>query len=222
MPISIVVAQRTALAAQLLCRALKGQRKHFVVVGGVAKPSELLKQVAEHHPDIAVVSSTLVGDPQGGLKIIRELRVAAPTTLPIVLLDCSESEQVIDAFSGGARGVVCQSDPVKVLCKCIRNVHAGQIWANGRELQWIVKSLGDREPAHVVSTKGLPLLTQREEQIVNMVIEGLPNQDIADKLGVSAHTVKNHLFHVYEKLGVSNRVELGLYAQSKRDGKSSS
>ncbi|MGO8819109.1 MAG: DNA-binding response regulator [Terriglobia bacterium] len=220
MPISIVVAQRTALAAQLLCRALKGQRKHFVVVGGVAKPSELLKQVAEHHPDIAVVSSTLDGDPQGGLKLIRELRVAAPTTLPIVLLDCSESEQVIDAFSGGARGVVCQSDPVKVLCKCIRNVHAGQIWANGRELQWIVKTLGDREPAHVVSAKGLPLLTQREEQIVNMVVEGLPNQDIADKLGVSAHTVKNHLFHVYEKLGVSNRIELGLYAQSKRDGKS--
>jgi DNA-binding NarL/FixJ family response regulator len=222
MPISIVVAQRTALAAQLLCRALKGQRKHFVVVGGVDNPNELLRQVVEQHPDIAVVSSNLEGDPRGGLKVIRELRVSAPATRPIVLLDCSDSEQVIDAFSGGAKGVVCQSDPVQVLCKCIRNVHAGQIWANSRELQWIVKTLGDREPAHVISAKGLPLLTQREEQIVNMVGEGLANHEIAEKLGVSAHTVKNHLFHVYEKLGVSNRVELGLYAQSSRDRKASS
>jgi DNA-binding CsgD family transcriptional regulator len=70
----------------------------------------------------------------------------------------------------------------------------------------------------VVSAKGIPLLTRREEQIVGMVIEGLPNQEIAVKLGVSAHTVKNHLFRVYEKLGISNRVELVLYAQSSRQG----
>jgi DNA-binding NarL/FixJ family response regulator len=222
MPISIVVAQRTALAAQLLCRALKGQRKQFVVVGSVDKPSDLLKQVAEHHPDIAVISSNLEGDPRGGVKVIRALRVSAPSTRPIVLLDCSDSEQVIDAFSGGARGVVCQSEPVQVLCKCIRTVHAGQIWANSRELGWIVKTLGDREPSHMVSAKGFPLLTKREEQIVNMVIDGLPNHEIAAKLGLSAHTVKNHLFHVYEKLGISNRAELGLYAQSGRDGKASS
>jgi DNA-binding NarL/FixJ family response regulator len=73
----------------------------------------------------------------------------------------------------------------------------------------------------VVSAKGLSLLTQREEQIVNMVIQGLPNREIAVKLDVSMHTVKNHLFRVYEKLGVSNRVELVLYAQSSRQSKAS-
>ncbi len=222
MPISIVIAQRTALAAQLLCRALKGQRKHFNVLGGVDKRSDLLKQVAERHPDIVVVSSNLEGDPRGGLEVIRDLRDSAPTTRPIVLLDCSDSEQVIDAISGGAKGVICQSEPVQVLCKCIRSVHAGQIWANSRELHWLVKTLGDREPAHMVSAKGLSLLTQREEQIVNMIVDGLPSHEIAAKLGVSAHTVKNHLFHVFEKLGISNRAELGLYAQSSRDRKASS
>ena len=80
----------------------------------------------------------------------------------------------------------------------------------------------DREPVRVVSAKGVSLLTQREGQIVNMVVEGLPSQEIAAKLGVSAHTVKNHLFHVYEKLGVSNRAELGLYAHSSRASKASS
>jgi DNA-binding NarL/FixJ family response regulator len=209
------------MAAQLLCHALKEQRRNFVVVGCVGTLNELLKQVAEHHPDIAVISSNLQGDPMGGLMAIRELRVSAPITRPIMLLDCSDSQQVIDAFSAGAKGVVCQTESFELLFKCIRSVHAGQIWADSRELQWVVKTLGDREPVHVVSTKGLSLLTQREEQIVNMVIEGLPNHEIAVKLGVSVHTVKNHLFHVYEKLGVSNRVELGLYVQSSRDRKAS-
>jgi DNA-binding NarL/FixJ family response regulator len=222
MPISILVAQRTAMAGQLLCHALKGKRRHFVVVGCVHTPDELLKQVAEHHPDVAVISSTLQGDPKGALKVVRELRVSAPTTRPIVLLDCSEPEQVVDSFSAGAKGVICQTDPFELLFKCIRCVHAGQIWANSQELQWVVKTLGDRQPVHVVSAKGLSLLTQREEQIVNMVTDGLPNHEIAAKLGVSAHTVKNHLFHAYEKLGVSNRAELGLYVQSSRDGKASS
>ena len=74
----------------------------------------------------------------------------------------------------------------------------------------------------MVSAKGLSLLTPREGQIVKMIVDGLPSHEIAAKLGVSAHTVKNHLFHIYEKLGISNRAELGLYAQSSRDRKASS
>ena len=108
------------MATQLLCHALKEQRGHFLVVGCVHTPKELLKQVAEHQPDVAVISSSLEGDPEGGLKVVRELRVSAPTTRPILLLDCSNPEQVIDAFSAGAKGVACQTDPFEVLCKCIR------------------------------------------------------------------------------------------------------
>ncbi len=211
-PISVIVAQRTAMASQLLCGALKEQHRHFLVVGCVHTPTDLVKQVTEHHPDVAVMSSSLEGDPKGGLKAVRVLRVSAPTTCPVLLLDSSNQEEVIDAFSAGAKGVACQTDPVEVLCKCIQCVHAGQIWANSRELQWIVKTLGDREPIRMVSAKSVLLLTQREEQVVGMVVEGLPNHEIAVKLGVSAHTVKNHLCHIYEKLGISSRMELVFYA----------
>jgi DNA-binding NarL/FixJ family response regulator len=100
------------------------------------------------------------------------------------------------------------------LRKCIQSVHEGQIWADSTQLQWIFETLGEKEPARIVSARGIPLLTKREEQIVNMIAEGLPNREVAVKLGVSAHTVKNHLFRIYEKLGVSNRVELVLYALS--------
>lgn len=69
----------------------------------------------------------------------------------------------------------------------------------------------------MVNPKGIPLLTKREEQVVGMVTEGLPNIEISKKLGVRAHTVKNHLFHIFNKLGISNRAELLLYALSSRD-----
>jgi DNA-binding NarL/FixJ family response regulator len=222
MPIKLVVAQRTAMAAQLLCRALKQKRSHFVVVGCGHILKELLAQVVEHRPDVAVVSSILEGDPRGGLEVVRALRNFGSITRSIMLLDCSDSELVVKAFSAGAKGVVCQTEPLEVLCKCIRCVHAGQIWANSRELQWIIKSLGDREPVRVVSAKGLSLLTQRQEQIVNMATAGLPNREIAEKLDLSAHTVKNHLFRIYEKLGISNRTELILYAQSSQERTASS
>jgi len=104
------------------------------------------------------------------------------------------------------------------LCKCLRSVHAGQISADGTQLQWICENLREREPARIVSAKGIPLLTKREGQIVHMVAEGLPNPEISSKLSVSEHTVKNHLFRIYEKLGISNRVELVLYALSRREG----
>src|ERR1035437_2487643 len=143
MLIKLVVAQRTAMAAQLLCRALKQKRSHFVVVGCGHILKELLAQVVEHRPDVAVVSSILEGDPRGGLEVVRALRNFGSITRSIMLLDCSDSELVVKAFSAGAKGVVCQTEPLEVLCKCIRCVHAGQIWANSRELQWIIKSLGD-------------------------------------------------------------------------------
>jgi DNA-binding NarL/FixJ family response regulator len=210
------------MASQLLCAALNEKDGRFRVVDCVHTLKDFLRQVTEHHPDVAVMSSNLEGDPKGGLKTVRVLRVAAPTTCPILLLDCSNQEEVIDAFSAGAKGVACQTDPLEVLCKCIQCVHAGQVWANSRQLQWIVKALGDREPVRMVSAKGILLLSRREEQVVNMAVEGLTNQEIAGKLGVSAHTVKNHLLHIYEKLGISNRIELTLYATGNRERSRSS
>ncbi len=216
-PISVIIAQRSLMAAQTMHRALKVQRKNFTVVGCVQTPEDLLKLAAELHPDVAVISAFMDGDPDGGLKAVRRLRVAATTTRAIVRLDCSDPKQAFEAFSAGAKGVVCRTDAFEALCKGIQCVHAGQIRADTSQLQWIFETLRDREPARIVSAKGIPLLTKREEQIAQMVAEGLPNQEISSNLGVSLHTVKNHLFRIYAKLGISNRVELVLYALGSRD-----
>ena len=216
--ISLVVAAKNALGNEMLCRAFKQRRKQFNVVGSALTGKDLLKQVAQHQPNVALISENLEDEPRAGLQALRELHVNRSSTGAIVLLDCSEPEHVIEAFSHGARGVFCRSEGFEALCKCIRRVHGGQVWADSSQLQWVVQALGEREPARIVSATGTPLLTRREEQIVRMVAEGLPNSEIRTTLGLSAHTVKNHLFHIYEKLGVSSRVELVLYALSRRDG----
>jgi DNA-binding NarL/FixJ family response regulator len=215
--ISLVVAASSALGNELLCRAFKQRGKQFKVVGCALTRKDLVKQVAEHQPDLALINVNLRGEPTGGMQALREVRLTRLSTRAVMLSDSSKREQVIEAFSHGARAVFCKSEGFEALCKCIRSVHAGQVWADSSQLRWVVQALGERKPVRIVSATGAPLLTKQEERIVRMVTEGLPNTKISKSLGLSTHMVKNHLFRIYEKLGVSNRVELVLYALSKRD-----
>jgi DNA-binding NarL/FixJ family response regulator len=104
-----------------------------------------------------------------------------------------------------------------MLCKCIQAVHKGQIWANSSHLNVLLAMLVQTPPARVVNAKGLNLLAEREGQVVNLVADGLTNREIASRLGLSEHTVSNYLFRIYNKLGVSNRVELVLYVMKQRE-----
>ena len=218
-PISVVLAVHSKMGCEAYGRALESRSRLLSVVAYAQTTEELLKRVAEHRPDVTVISSQLRGDTEAGLKALQELRASGATTCPIMLVDYSSPKLVTAAFSAGAKGIVCKDEPIEVLRKCIQRVHSGQIWATSQELKWVLKSLEEREPVHVLNVLGIPLLTEREEQIVHLVAEGLPNAEIASKLSVSSHTVKNHLFRIYEKLGVSTRSELILYALSNRQNK---
>jgi DNA-binding NarL/FixJ family response regulator len=95
-------------------------------------------------------------------------------------------------------------------------VHQGQIWANNEQLMFIVDALTLGSTLHITNTHGESLLTPREEQVVAQVSAGLPNRSIARHLGVAENTVKKSLLRIFDKLGVSNRVELVLYALTQR------
>ena len=214
MATSLVLAHPSNLACEMLCRGLSGCRGKFHVLGWAVDGTEALKQITDHHPDVALISAALQDGPKAGFKVLRELRVSRHSTSVIMLLDRSEQDGVLHAFSAGAKGVLFRTDGFSVVRKCIRCVHGGQIWASSGQMQFIVEALAERGPLSVLDVKGRPLLTKREEAIVRMVAEGLPNLQISSALRLSPHTVKNHLFRIYEKLGVSNRVELILYALS--------
>ena len=217
MPTRIIIAAQTSLACQIFSRALTGCGAQFQVVGCAQTSEGLVKAASENHPDVALVSSELEDRPQGWLAAFRQLGTSGLAVHPILVLEKGGPELVIDAFSAGAKGVIRSTDPFESICKCIRCVAEGQVWASSQELQWVLKALTDSHPFPLTSVLGNPLLTPRQEEVVRMVVEGLPNGEISSKLCVSPHTIKNHLFRIYEKLGVSTRVELVLYAMSRRE-----
>ena len=126
-----------------------------------------------------------------------------------------ERNLVADAFRAGAKGVYCISQSTfKSLCRCVEQVHAGQIWANSSELAEVLRALSELAPMRVINADGMRLLTNREEEVVRLVAKGLQNREVARELNLSEHTIRNYIFHVFDKLGVSSRVELVLYAAS--------
>jgi DNA-binding NarL/FixJ family response regulator len=94
----------------------------------------------------------------------------------------------------------------------LRAVHAGQIWADSRQLNLILDAFARPAPFRVVNMMGKPLLSRREEELVQLLGEGLSNREIAQHMKISEHTVKNYLCRVFDKLGVSSRMEVLLYA----------
>jgi DNA-binding NarL/FixJ family response regulator len=150
-----------------------------------------------------------------GLAALRDVREADLELRPILLFDRSESHLVVEGLRAGARGFFSRSNfDLVALRKCVRRVCEGQIWIGNAELEYVFEALAQAQPLRVANPDGLSLLSRREEEVMRLVADGLGNREIAECLGLSEHTVKNYLFHIFDKLGISNRVELVLYAVS--------
>ena len=159
-----------------------------------------------------LISPGFAPDPLEGLRFVSEIRNLHREVSIVVLLDTLERNLVVEAFRCGAQGVFCRSDSFQALCKCILCVHDGQIWASSAELEFVLDALTDPMPIEVRGSPSSRPLSKREEEIAHMVAEGFSNRQISERLELSEHTIKNYLFRVFEKLGVSTRVELTLYA----------
>jgi DNA-binding NarL/FixJ family response regulator len=134
-----------------------------------------------------------------------------------MLLQCSKPECVVNAFRGGARGIFYRTHSLKALSKCIQMVHKGQIWASNEDFEHILTALINTKPLQFNNKDGMPLLTRREEDVVRLVADGLKNREIAQRLKLKEHSIRNYLYRIFDKLGVSTRVELILYAFSQPD-----
>ena len=143
--------------------------------------------------------------------MLRELRSLQSKTRAVMLLSSRERGLVIDAFRSGAHGVIFRDEPLETLSKCIHAVHQGQVWANSQHLGYLLEALAQVKPLRLQDARGANLLSKREEKVVRLVAEGLTNRQISVELGLSEHTIRNYLFKIFDKLGVSTRVELVLY-----------
>jgi DNA-binding NarL/FixJ family response regulator len=209
--IRVFAADNTSMNTQLLAEAL-GRDGQFAMATPAASGAEVLLAIKRERSNVALISARQGSEGRGGFGLSREIRSASPATRVIMLLDSSERAPVVDAFRSGARGVFCRTEPLKLLAKSIRCVHEGQIWASSSELQFLLEAMAEPAPMAFVSANGDALLSARELDVVRCVAEGLSNREIAQRLSLREHTVKNYLFRIFDKLGVSSRVEVVLYA----------
>jgi two-component system nitrate/nitrite response regulator NarL len=211
--IRVLAADATKMNSQLLAAALE-RDKRFEVLEPVPDAQGIIAMVAKEKPAVVVISAELDDDKRKGFEVARELRALHSGVRVVMLLDSSERSQVVEAFRAGARGVFCRSESLTSLARCIQCVSEGQIWANSKELRFLLEALSEALPLRLMDARGGALLSRREVEVVRCVAEGLSNREIAQRLGLTEHTVKNYLFRIFDKLGVSKRVEVVLYAYS--------
>jgi two-component system, NarL family, nitrate/nitrite response regulator NarL len=207
----VAIAENNQMSGDLLAAALKRDRG-LDVIGSFVGYSNVSAAVRNEAPDVLLIAPDLGNEVGSGFRIISELRAEKSLINIVVLLDSTQHDQVVEAFRCGATGVFCKSYSIKLLCKCISRVHAGQVWANSRELRLLLEALARSVPSRLVNTTMMSSLTDREMDVVRCLAEGLSNREIAQRLSIRTHTVKNYLSHVFNKLGVSSRVEAVLYA----------
>ena len=221
----MLVADKVAMRCHLLADALQRSGRYLAAA---IHPRTILPMLEKSPLDAGRYDAVLVSlgfseEPLDSAQFVRQIHELHPRLSIIVLLDASDRAIVVEAFRAGARGVFSRSDSFEALCKCIRCVHEGQVWASSEELQFILDAIVEHGPA-VTLLPGSRPLSKREEEITYLVAEGCSNRQISERLGLSEHTIKNYLFRVFEKLGVSTRVGLALYAlkQCKRSQTSQS
>jgi DNA-binding NarL/FixJ family response regulator len=204
--IGVLIADSNHMQKQLLASALR-RRPEFRVISCEFTHNAVLAAVADNSIDVALMNS------ERDMSMVRSLHLAHPHVAKVLLLETSDRSSVTSAFRAGARGLFCFTEsPFRLLCKCIHRVHEGQLWASNRQLEYLIETITQVPSLRVVNSNGCKLLTGREEQVVALVADGLSNRDVAHELGLTENTVKKYLFRIFDKVGVSSRVELVLYA----------
>lgn len=208
--ITVLITDSTQMHCDLLRRAFWSARNRFELAASASCTAGVINALQQHRPQVAIISSDLQDGPLSGLGMVPEIRRNHPETKILVVMASPTEEMVIDAFRSGAVGVFTRSGPFDLLCKAIEVVSRGQIWANTEELHQVLGAFAKTPKPRKLDPIVESRVTRREAAVVKLAVEGLSNREIAQELALTEHTVKNYLFRVFDKLGVSNRVELVL------------
>jgi len=207
--IRIIVADDHRIFRDGLCKLL-AMEPDLRVEGDTGDGDRAVQLAQELHPDILLLDLAMRPD---GLEVLRKLADhPAASTRTILLTAAIENQQVVEALRLGARGVMLKEAATAVLLKCIRSVAGGQYWIGNEAVADLVKLV--REITTPAPKRDCPRnkLSPRELQVVATIVAGYSNKEIAQKFSISEDTVKHHLTNIFDKLGVSSRLELATYA----------
>jgi DNA-binding NarL/FixJ family response regulator len=214
--IRIVVADDHPIFRDGLCKLL-ALEEDFEVVAQAQDGRQVLDVLQQHEPDILLLDLKMPG--LDGLQTLQRLQVMKGKTRVIVLTASDDKNEFVQAMKLGTSGIVLKQTATELLIKSIRKVHAGEIWLDSHTTAAVIRQFVANDeipqPAAPVAAprdRERSPLSQREREIVALVAQGFKNKEMAEKMFISEQTVKNHLHNIFDKLGVSDRLELALYA----------
>jgi DNA-binding NarL/FixJ family response regulator len=186
----------------------------FEVVGEASDGREVLDKVRELDPDVLLLDLRMPN--LDGLAVLQALSQLSKHTRVIVLTASEDKNEFVQAMKLGCSGIVLKQTAPDLIVKSIRKVHSGEIWLDSHTTAAVMRQFSTGMdgglPGHEAKGRERSPLSAREREIVALVAQGYKNKEMAEKMFISEQTVKNHLHNIFDKLGVSDRLELALYA----------
>ena len=208
-PIRIVLADDHPVVC-IGVRNMLTEDEGFEVVGEAADGDEAISQTLDLEPDVLLLDVQMPRKP--GIDAMRDILTTATRVKILLLTSTITTQQIIEALQIGARGIVLKDALANHLQTAIRTVHAGDYWIGGKRVVTLVSALRDLMQQAVPPQRKTYGLTPRALEVVGCIVEGCSNRDIAKQFSLSEETVKRHLSNIFDKTGVSTRLELALFA----------
>lgn len=223
-PIKVLIADAQPVVVEGI-RSVLGDSGSVQIVGEAADGLETVSKAVQLDPDVVLMDLRL---PRlDGLSVIRTLQTRAPRSKVLLFAAAESRDEFVEAMKLGCCGVLLKEGPLHLIEKSITRVHAGEIWLDASTTAAVIRQFsspgavgapeastgGAAAPAlNSKPTRERTQLSQREREIIVLIAQGYKNKEIAEKMFITEQTVKNHLHNVFDKLGVSDRLELALYA----------
>ncbi len=196
-------------------RAVIAQHEHVQIVGEAVDGLEAIDKAVHLDPDVVMMDLKL---PRvDGLTVIRSLQARAPRSKVLLFTSSDHKDEFVDAMKLGCSGILLKEGPTNLVEKSLQKVCAGEIWLDSNTTAAVIRQFASPTEFPAIHSNGKPpreraQLSQREREIIVLIAQGYKNKEIAEKMFITEQTVKNHLHNVFDKLGVSDRLELALYA----------
>lgn len=211
MPIRLVIADDHALLRQGIKNVLELE-PDFQVIGEAGDGEEAIKRTAELKPDILLLDINMPR--MNGLEVTRKLRDSRSSVKVVILTIHDDESYVLEVVKAGAAGYLLKDIEPGMLIKAIRTVYEGESFIYPTLAKKLFGQIarGEEKKAVLSQRRGEERLTEREIEVLQLIAQGMSNQEIANKLYLSEKTVKNHLTNIFRKINVTDRTQAVLYA----------
>lgn len=213
-PIRVLIADAQPIVLEGL-RSVLSQLQSVQIVGEAMDGMETIDKTVHLDPDIVLMDLKL---PRiDGLTVLRSIQTRAPRSKVVLFTSTDHKEEFVEAMKLGCSGILLKEAATGLIEKSIQKVNAGEIWLDSTTTAAVIRQFAAPMESPAPHLNGKPSreraqLSQREREIIVLIAQGYKNKEIAEKMFITEQTVKNHLHNVFDKLGVSDRLELALYA----------